>query len=81
MCDRLQALGYVEVSTRRSSILGDAGLRFRGHQFRYSRLEPLSPAIDPAFRIMRRYGGEESDEGFQIGNTIASYVHARSTDR
>ena len=76
MCDRLQALGYVEVSTRRSSILGEAGLRFRGHQFRYSRLEPRSAASDPAFRIIRRYGGEESDEGFQIGNTISSYVHA-----
>jgi cobyrinic acid a,c-diamide synthase len=76
MCDRLQALGYVEVSTRRPSILGDGGLRFRGHQFRYSRLEPLSSAVEPAFRIVRRYGGEELDEGFQIGNTIASYVHA-----
>jgi cobyrinic acid a,c-diamide synthase len=76
MCDRLQALGYVEVSTRRPSILGDAGLRFRGHQFRYSRLEPLSSAIEPAFRIGGRFGGEELDEGFQIGNTIASYVHA-----
>ncbi len=76
MCDRLQALGYVEVRTRRASILGEGGTQFRGHQFRYSRLEPLSPANDPAFRIVRRYGGEELDEGFQIGNTIASYVHA-----
>jgi cobyrinic acid a,c-diamide synthase len=76
MCDRLQALGYVEVSTRRSSVLGPAGLRFRGHQFRYSRLEQLSNQIEPAFRILRRYGGEELDEGFQLANTIASYVHA-----
>jgi cobyrinic acid a,c-diamide synthase len=76
MCDRLQALGYVEVSTRRASILGEAGVRFRGHQFRYSRLELRSSAIEPAFTIVRRYGGEPLDEGFQIGNTIASYVHA-----
>src|SRR5215472_2551672 len=62
MCDRLQALGYVEVQTRRPSIIGGAGTRFRGHQFRYSRLEPLSSAIDPAFRIVRRYGGDEIDE-------------------
>ena len=39
MSDRLQALGYVEVETPRRSILGAAGLRFRGHQFRYSTLE------------------------------------------
>jgi len=76
MCDRLQALGYVEAQTRRPSILGSAGLRFRGHQFRYSRFEPLAAEIAPAFSVIRRYGGEASDEGCQIGNTIASYVHA-----
>lgn len=76
MCDRLQALGYVEARTHRPSILGDAGTHFRGHQFRYSRLVPLASATSPAFSITRRYGGEEAEEGFQIGNTIASYVHA-----
>ncbi len=75
MCDRLQALGYVEARTHRQSILGDAGTRFRGHQFRYSRLTPLSSAA-PAFRVVTRYGGQHCDEGFHIGNTIASYVHA-----
>jgi cobyrinic acid a,c-diamide synthase len=76
MCDRLQALGYVEAQTCRPSILGDAGVRFRGHQFRYSRIELLSSGVDPAFRITSRPRGEAIDEGFQIGNTIASYVHA-----
>jgi cobyrinic acid a,c-diamide synthase len=36
MGQRLAALGYVEVETQDRSILGPAGLRFRGHQFRYS---------------------------------------------
>jgi cobyrinic acid a,c-diamide synthase len=76
MYDRLQALGYVEVRTHRQSILGAAGTQFRGHQFRYSRLTPFSSAPQSAFRIIRRYGGDQADEGFQIGNTIASYVHA-----
>ena len=40
MSARLQALGYVEVETRERSILGPAGLLLRGHQFRYSTLEP-----------------------------------------
>lgn len=35
MRDKLQAFGYVEVETQRPTILGDAGRRFRGHQFRY----------------------------------------------
>ena len=39
MHERLQALGYVEVETQRRTLLGGAGLRMRGHQFRYSTLE------------------------------------------
>ncbi|WP_437876839.1 cobyrinate a,c-diamide synthase [Sorangium sp. So ce513] len=44
MCEKLQALGYVEVETQVRTILGGAGLRFRGHQFRYSELRPTRPA-------------------------------------
>ncbi len=47
MCEKLQALGYVEVETQARTILGGAGLRFRGHQFRYSELRP-SPRAAPA---------------------------------
>ncbi|WP_441289298.1 cobyrinate a,c-diamide synthase [Sorangium sp. KYC3313] len=47
MCEKLQALGYVEVETQARTILGGAGLRFRGHQFRYSELRP-SPRAVPA---------------------------------
>ena len=34
----LQALGYIEVETQGATVLGPPGLRFRGHQFRYSEL-------------------------------------------
>jgi cobyrinic acid a,c-diamide synthase len=43
MANQLQALGYVEVETRDASPIGPAGTRFRGHQFRYSRLEDAAP--------------------------------------
>ena len=76
MCERLQALGYVEARTLNDSIFGPAGVGFRGHQFRYSRLEPLSPNTAPAFAIRRRRDGAESEEGFSLNNVIASYVHA-----
>src|SRR6266511_3577399 len=36
--DRLRALGYAEVTNRGPSLLGPPGVRFRGHQFRYSDL-------------------------------------------
>jgi cobyrinic acid a,c-diamide synthase len=76
MCERMQALGYVEAQTRRESILGAAGLRFRGHQFRYSRVDLLSSGIEPAYTIRRRRDGRAFEEGFHTRNSIASYVHA-----
>ncbi|WP_438007660.1 cobyrinate a,c-diamide synthase [Sorangium sp. So ce321] len=48
MCEKLQALGYVEVETQARTILGGAGLRFRGHQFRYSELRPARTEPPPA---------------------------------
>src|SRR5579875_883479 len=76
MCERLQALGYVEARTLNDSILGPAGSAFRGHQFRYSRLELLSSKMAPALAIRRRRDGAALEEGFRLNNVIASYVHA-----
>ena len=78
MKDRLAALGYVEVETQEPSVLGPAGLRFRGHQFRYSELGPFSATTAQAYTIRKRRGGETSREGFTPGpgQVLASYVHA-----
>jgi len=75
MRDRLVALGYVEVETQAATPLGAPGLRFRGHQFRYSELR-LTGEVDCAYTIRRRRGGEVTREGYRVGNTLASYVHA-----
>ncbi|CBK41825.1 Cobyrinic acid a,c-diamide synthase [Nitrospira defluvii] len=75
MRDRLQALGYVEVETQGVTVLGPPGLRFRGHQFRYSELR-LQADIECGYAVRRRRGGEVFREGYRIGNTLASYVHA-----
>ncbi len=77
MKPKLVALGYVEVETQRPSILGPAGLRFRGHQFRYSELDASEAALaEPAYSVRRRRGGEVSREGYQRDGVLASYVHA-----
>ena len=76
MNERLQALGYVEVETRADSIIGPRGTRFRGHQFRYSTLEPPPDIIDRLYRIVPRWGSGIFDEGYRSGNIVASYVHA-----
>jgi cobyrinic acid a,c-diamide synthase len=72
--DRLVSLGYVEVETLAPSLLGPAGQRFRGHQFRYSELID-APAGD-TYRLHQRRGGEPQLEGYRTGNLLASYVHA-----
>jgi cobyrinic acid a,c-diamide synthase len=78
MQERLVALGYVEVETQEPTVLGPAGLRFRGHQFRYSELGPLSAPSRQAYTMRKRRGGDTSREGFvsSSGQLLASYVHA-----
>lgn len=75
MRDRPQAIGYVEVETQDVTVLGPPGLRFRGHQFRYSDFRLQSDA-ECVYTVRRRRGGEVLREGYRIGNTLASYVHA-----
>ena len=74
MHDRLQAIGYVEVETIAPSLLGPSGLRFRGHQFRYSTLEPAPGGIEHAYAVRPKWG-DEFTEGYHSGTLLASYVH------
>jgi len=75
MHDRLQALGYVEVETGTDSLIGPAGMRFRGHQFRYSELKLLAD-VNWAYRMTRHYDRQVMPEGYCLKNVLASYVHA-----
>lgn len=75
MKDRLQALGYVEVDMKGETMFGPAGLKFRGHQFRYSDFH-LAASIECTYHVRRRRGGEVFEEGYRQGSTLASYVHA-----
>jgi cobyrinic acid a,c-diamide synthase len=74
MASQLQALGYVEVETRDASPLGPAGTRFRGHQFRYSRLEDAAAPGRYDMTIAR--SGARQPEGYGAGAVLGSYVHA-----
>ena len=76
MSPRLQALGYVEVETRAPSILGAAGTRFRGHQFRYSTLEGNNADTLRGLYSVRPKWGEDFKEGYTSANLVVSYVHA-----
>ena len=76
MCERLQALGYVEVETQQPSPVGGAGVRFRGHQFRYSELRGMPDDFPRAYTVRRRRGDDVTREGYAWKNVLASYVHA-----
>ncbi|MGQ2801492.1 cobyrinate a,c-diamide synthase [Leptospira santarosai] len=77
MSEKLKALGYVEVVTKQKTILGEAGLRFRGHQFRYSDFELDEPhPIELVYGLRKRKGNEVSEEGYFHDCVLASYVHA-----
>ncbi|HEX5659767.1 MAG TPA: cobyrinate a,c-diamide synthase [Polyangiales bacterium] len=74
MQPKLGALGYVEVETATDTLLGEAGQRFRGHQFRYSRFETREPPGQ--YRLHTRRSGAITAEGYGRGSVLASYVHA-----
>lgn len=68
MTDRMQILGYREITTTAPSPLGPAGVTFRGHEFHHSRLSAPPREARPIYQ-----GGE----GFlHHDSVLASYVHA-----
>ncbi|EMO77696.1 CobB/CobQ-like glutamine amidotransferase domain protein, partial [Leptospira kirschneri str. 200801925] len=74
---KLKALGYVEVTTKKETIFGEAGLRFRGHQFRYSGLElDESDPIELVYKLRKRKGDQVSEEGYSKNSVLASYIHS-----
>jgi len=75
MSSKLQALGYVEVETCVSSILGPTGTRFRGHQFRYSILDHGASTLPHLYSVHPKWG-PDFEEGYSRPNLVASYVHA-----
>jgi len=75
MREKLVALGYVEATTRRSSVLGPEGTRMRGHQFRYSEIIGVGSSVERMYSLVRNRDGAVFEEGFAIGSVVASYVH------
>jgi cobyrinic acid a,c-diamide synthase len=72
MQPRLAKLGYVVFRTNRDTILGPSGTEARGHQFHYSRLEPLGP-LTYAGELIRE--DERTPDGIVAENVLAGYAH------
>jgi cobyrinic acid a,c-diamide synthase len=74
MNSRLAALGYAELEPLgRRAWMSEAG-PMRGHEFRYSSIDPVPDGIARAFKVRKTHAPESAD-GFVFRNVIASYFH------
>jgi cobyrinic acid a,c-diamide synthase len=73
MQKRRAALGYVTWRASEQTLLGGPGTEVRGHEFHYSRLEPLG-AMHPSAMLVRD-GEEPRPDGFVQGGLLAGYAH------
>ncbi len=84
MLDRLKSLGYVEITLSEESLFGKAGDRLRGHEFHYSEMvDDMTVGQEWAdvYRGQRRRSDAIMREGFQLRETLASYVHVHFASR
>jgi cobyrinic acid a,c-diamide synthase len=72
MQERRAALGYVTWRATADGLFGPKGTEVRGHEFHYSRLEPLGP-LTPAAELCRP--GEAKPDGYVNRGLLAGYAH------
>ena len=80
MSNRLRSLGYREIMLKKDTIIGKKGDVLRGHEFHYSSIETQKPEnqetdISDVYRVTSRAGQDLSLKGYQVYNTLGSYLH------
>lgn len=69
-------LGYRTVQAQRDTWLWRAGETIRGHEFHYSIWQQAEQTTQPVYTVLPdALRPETRQEGIQVGNVIASYVH------
>ena len=74
MTGRLVNFGYVTVTFTQNCLLGPAGTVIRGHSFHYSQIAS-SANIATSYQVDFSLSGMRQQEGFTLGNILASYIH------
>ncbi|MDD2897827.1 MAG: cobyrinate a,c-diamide synthase [Desulfuromonadaceae bacterium] len=74
MLPRRKALGYRQAELTEHTIIGDAGLTVRGHEFHYSEAGTMPEEVERCYRVSRQ-GAVLGMEGFRVRNCLASYLH------
>jgi cobyrinic acid a,c-diamide synthase len=67
MQKRLAKLGYTEVESCESEAWLPQGESARGHEFRYSTMDPMPETVCRIYR--------DPAEGYRVGSVVGSYVH------
>ena len=75
MSKRLRSLGYREITLKKDTIIGKQGDVLRGHEFHYSSLENQENDILDVYSVTSRAGQDLSLKGYQVYNTLGSYLH------
>jgi cobyrinic acid a,c-diamide synthase len=74
MSKTAMTLGYRDLQISETCLLGESGLKARGHEFHYSRLEPTGP-LHYACLLKDAQGNSKGQDGLIAGNTLALYTH------
>lgn len=75
MSQRLQSLGYREVTLTKNSVIGTKGTKLRGHEFHYSSIKTDNEVCDHVFEVTTRAGQDMPVTGYQKDLTLGSYLH------
>lgn len=67
MQKRCTKLGYIEVESNSGAGWLTPGIRARGHEFRYSTIDPMPESIERIY--------QSPAEGYRVRSTLGSYVH------
>jgi cobyrinic acid a,c-diamide synthase len=68
-------IGYREVATAITSVLGPPGTRIRGQEFHRSTLAAVPDEVARVYSISGARGETARAEGYTIGRALMSYVH------
>lgn len=72
---RFHSLGYRDVVVRKMSPLGSPGIRIRGHEFHYSRIDRMAEGVERIYSMQDRNRAMVHEEGYLFRNVLGSYVH------
>src|SRR5438034_816035 len=67
-------MGYRELEVNTPCVLGQPGLRARGHEFHYSCLKN-HPSVDYACTVTDARGRQKGQDGLMRGHVLALYTH------